>query len=423
MIEMLTRGIRRHFSGSDSRYVFTAAAAPSPRWWPARTDLYLHVPFCRYLCPHCPYYKERYQPERIGPFVEAVRREAALWAARLGRCRVGSLYIGGGTPMLLGDRLGDVLDDLRERFDVTGGIGIELNPTDVTPAAVARLRRAGVNRVSLGVQSFSADSLRIIGRPYPPRTAHTAVERLRDEGFDVVNLDLMFALPGQGLDPLRRDIDVALATGADQLTFYPLFTFPHTPAGRRRGLRRLRMPNLLQRRRHYRCLHAAMMDAGLRRVSVWGFARPGRARYSSVTRTGYIGLGPGAGGHLPGQFVFNTFSVAHYQRRIFTGRFATTLTMDLTDAMERYYWLYWRLYEGRLPAEALSDHFAADRRALRWLRAARWLGLWRPADDDLRLTERGAFWIHWLQNQFILRYIATLWRVATADPFPARVEL
>ena len=221
-------------------------------------------------------------------------------------------------------------------------------------------------------------------------------------GFVHVNLDLMFALPGQSLDSLAQDLEQALLSGAQQLTFYPLFTFPYTPVGRTRKLRGMGMPPLRQRRRHYRYLHETMLRAGLRRVSVWGFTRTGE-KYSSVTRDRYIGLGPGAASCLPGHYLFNTFSLLHYQRRLGERRFATALAMPLTEAMERYYWLYWRLYETEVPIAGLHARFTDDRRALRWLRAATAGRLLHPDGPSLRLTERGAFWIHWMQNQFILR--------------------
>jgi oxygen-independent coproporphyrinogen-3 oxidase len=325
MVEFFTRRIRQHFSGRHSRYEFLSAAEPSPSSWPGQTDLYLHVPFCQNFCPHCPYYKERYEPKLVAPFIAAVRRECRLWANRLGRCRVNSLYIGGGTPLLLGERLVEAIDAIREQFKVEGPVAIELSPSDITEDAVAWLRKANVGMVSLGVQSFSEENLRLIGRNYGPATVSSSIERLMDGRFDVVNLDLMFALPGQRLDSLRFDMDNALASLAHQFTFYPLFTFPHTPAGRARSLTRLQMPNLHQRRLQYRCLHETMAHAGLRRVSVWGFARPGATRYSSVTRESYVGLGPGAASCLPGQFLFNTFSWEHYQQRLLKNQFATSL--------------------------------------------------------------------------------------------------
>ena len=422
MIEVLTRAVRRHFSGRESRYEFRTCDAPNPDRWPDALDLYVHVPFCRHLCPYCPYYKEAYDRGLIAPFVEAIKREIGLWARHTGRVRVRSLYIGGGTPMLLGDRLADVVDAIRSEFVLAGPVAIELNPNDVTDRHLKALTEAGVDMVSLGVQSFLAENLRLIGRPYGPEVLRPAIDRVLDGGFDHVNLDLMFALPGQRLGSLRRDIDQALASGAQQLTFYPLFEFPYTPVGRLRSLHGVGMPRLSQRRHQYRFLHETMFQAGLQRVSVWGFSRTG-GKYSSVTRDCYIGLGPGAASCLPGQFLFNTFSLDHYQRRLAQRRFATALAMPLTEAMERYYWLYWRLYETEVPTAALHARFARDRRALRWLRAAQLGGLLRQNGQSWRLTERGAFWIHWMQNQFVLRYIDTVWRRALSDPFPEHIEL
>ncbi len=413
--------VRRHFSGPHSRYELLACDRPAPAHWPDRLDLYLHVPFCRSFCPHCPYYKEPYEPRASGRFVAAVRREARQWAQLAGSSKLGSLYVGGGTPTLLGEQLGELIAALRTTFGGLEQVAVELLPTDASEAQLDMLARAGVNMISLGVQSFDPASLKIIGRPYRSEVLDGAIARTVSGGFDFVNLDMMFVLPGQTLADLRRDIDKALAGGADQLTFYPLFTFPYTAVGKLRRQRRLRMPPLRQRRAQYRFLHDAMQQAGMQRVSVWGFAKPHRGKYSSVTRQGYIGLGPGAASCLPGQYLFNTFSVDHYCQRIEAGRFATALGMAMTDDMQRYYWLYWKLYETRVPQAELEKLFARDHRAFRWLRRARHVGLIQRQDGELTLTERGAFWVHWLQNKFVLHYIDTVWQRAMAEPFPARI--
>lgn len=419
MMQVLTRSVRRCLTGRDSRYEFIACSEPAPSAWPDHPDLYLHVPFCRNLCPYCPYYKEEYDKALIAGFAEALKREVGLWTARLGGSpRAGSLYIGGGTPMLLGERLPETLELVRAGFGVEGSTAIELNPLDVTDANIDTLKSAGVDMVSLGVQSFDRGNLALLGRPYTNDILPGAITKLTGAGFQLLNLDLMFGLPGQSLDLLERDVDRALECGADQLTFYPLFTFPYTSAGRMMRLRRLRMPRLVERRRQYRFLHQAMQRAGMTRVTVWGFSRRGKAKYSSVTRERYIGLGPGAASYLPGQFLFNTFSVKHYCERLQQDKFPTSLGMSVTESMELYYWLYWRLYETKFSRDEFARKFAGEPLAGAFLAFSLAARLVEQRERVIRLTESGAFWIHWRQNQFILRYIDAVWSRTMSEPFP-----
>jgi oxygen-independent coproporphyrinogen-3 oxidase len=181
------------------------------------------------------------------------------------------------------------------------------------------LHDAGVGLVSLGVQSFHAGRLAAIGRRYQPAVAERALALLAGSGFDSVNADIMFALPGQTPEDVIADLARAAELGADQLTTYPLFTFPYTTVGEYLRLRAVRMPGLDARRRQYRAISEWCAANGFERVSVWGFKRGDAPRYSSVTRDGYIGIGPGAGSHLPDGFTLNTFDLAAWIKALESG--------------------------------------------------------------------------------------------------------
>ena len=218
--------VRRYFTGAAARYVFDQCDQPGADRITA-TGLYLHIPFCRNLCPYCPYNKIAYAPSLVAPYLEAVLREIDLYAARYGRLEITSVYIGGGTPTLLAAELQTMLGRLRERFDVTGDICIETGPLDLTGSTIAALREMGIKLVSVGAQSFQDRHLAFIGRNYRAADLPGHIRLLQDADFASVNLDLIFALPGQTETELRRDLDAALALGVDQVTAYPLFTFPY----------------------------------------------------------------------------------------------------------------------------------------------------------------------------------------------------
>ena len=421
---LLTRAFRRYLVGGDQRWVFSA---PPADWSPPRverTSLYLHVPFCRHCCPYCPYTKVPYAEELVEPYARGAVAEVDWWADKIGPAEITSVYIGGGTPTLALDAVASVLQRVRERFRLTGDICIETNPADVDYETIRRLQQAGVALVSLGVESFHPTSLVQLGRRYDPSTAERALALLAQGGFASVNADIMFALPGQTSGDVTVDLAKAAQLGANQITTYPLFTFPYTAVGEYRRLTAVRMPDLRQRRAEYRAINRWCADHGFERVSVWGFKRGAAPRYSSVTRDGYIGVGPGAGSHLPDGFVLNTFDLDSWLSATRAGQMATALRMPFAAEMAGWWWLYWRLYDTRVPLDNLDGALRRDApKARRWLKAVELAGFAVRHGDYLELRDTGAFWLHLAQNHFALEYVNTLWTAARREPWPRAVAI
>lgn len=421
---VVTRGVRRHLVGPEQRWVFKP---PQVDWAPPRverTSLYLHVPFCRNCCPYCPYTKVPYRPELVESYTQAALLEVDRWAEAIGPAEITSVYLGGGTPTLALDSVARVLARVRERFRMTGGVCIETNPSDVDERIVAQLHECGVELVSLGVQSFLPRNLETIGRRYKPDVAEKALSLLASSGFASVNADIMFALPGQTTAELLGDLDRAAELGADQVTTYPLFTFPYTPVGEYMHLKGVRMPDIATRHEQYDAITRWAADNGFERVSVWGFKRGKAPRYSSVTRDGYIGIGPGSGSHLPDGFTLNTFDLAEWERALTEGRSPIALRMPFEAQMSGWWWLYWRFYDTRIPVAALDEALGVDAaKAKRWLSALKAAGLAHRENGTLELTDSGTFWLHLAQNHFALSYVNTLWTAAREDAWPDSVEI
>lgn len=421
---LVTAFVRRSLVGPGQKWRFEP---PAPSWAPprlVRTSLYLHVPFCRQACPYCPYTKVAYRDALVGPFTRAALAEVDWWADAVGPSEVGSIYIGGGTPTLAMGAVAAILDRIRGRFRVAGPIAVETNPADVSGETVAALRQAGVSLVSIGIQSFEARLLRAIGRGYDPATAERALGLLGEGGFDAVNADLMFALPGQSVGDVTSDLDRASALGATQVTAYPLFTFPYTTVGAHRRLTQVQLPALGARRAQYRAICDWSRASGFERVSVWGFRRGPAPRYSSVTRDGYIGIGPGAGSHLPDGFTVNTFDLEQWAGAADGGRGTVALRLPFSAALAGWWWLYWRLYETRVPRADIDVRLGGDAgRVRRWLGLAERAGFAERRDGATRLTDAGAFWLHLAQNYFALDYVNALWTSARREPWPAAIAI
>ena len=419
-----TRIARRHLVGPRQRWVFER---PPSDWVPPpveRTSLYLHVPFCRNACPYCPYTKVPYDAALVGPYTKAALVEIDRWADAIGPSEVTSVYVGGGTPTLALDAVERMLDSVRTRFALAGDVCVETSPADVDERVVEQLHGCGVSLVSLGVQSFRSESLAVIGRRYAPEDAEQALSLLTSAGFASVNADVMFALPGQTTADVLADLVRAVELGADQLTVYPLFTFPYTPVGEYLHLRGVALPDLRARHDQYRAITRWCAQNGFERVSVWGFRRGDVPRYSSVTRDGYIGVGPGAGSQLPDGFVLNTFNLDAWAGALAEGRSPLALRMAFRGEMAGWWWLYWRLYDTRVPLAELDGMLGPDAsKARRWLALIERAGLAVCTNGTLSLTEAGAFWLHLAQNHFALSYVNTVWTAARREAWPEQVTI
>ena len=416
--------VRRYLVGSDQQWIFE----PPPSDWVLpkiqKTSLYLHVPFCNNFCPYCPYTKVPYDPKLIQPYTQAALSEIDWWADAIGASEITSIYIGGGTPTLALTAVATILDHIKYRFLLTGDICIETNPADVDEVTVKSLHDANISLVSLGIQSFDPHILQTIGRRYDPAQAEHALRLLVESDFSSINADIMFALPGQSTESLINDLRTAERLGADQLTTYPLFTFPYTTVGEFMHLSAVKMPNLRIRRAQYHAISSWCAENDFRRVSVWGFKRGTVPRYSSVTRDGYIGIGPGAGSHLPNEFVFNTFDFDSWIKATSDQMTTVSLRMPFRGEMAGWWWLYWRLYDTRIPFDEIDAHLGADSDKVRlWLRVMKKIKLAAFNGEYFDLTESGSFWLHLLQNYFALNYVNTLWTESKRTVWPESIAI
>jgi oxygen-independent coproporphyrinogen-3 oxidase len=242
-------------------------------------------------------------------FEHAAHQEIDLYRPHLAGNAIGSVYVGGGTPTVDPVGLGRLLDHLRHAFEIRGPICVELHPANMDDECLAALRSAGVSQVSIGVESLSDDLLKRIGRSHDAAAARGAVDRAVEAGFGSVNVDLMFALPGQSLEDWENDLVEVLKRPVDQVSTYPLFGFPYSDFGRSEGLGGIRRPPSRQVRRMLAATNRKAQQAGFERCAVWSWIRPARKKFSSVTRHHYVGFGPSAASMIGSHFYVNTFDV------------------------------------------------------------------------------------------------------------------
>ena len=257
--------------------------------------IYVHVPFCRAKCAYCDFYSVA-RPEMAEAYVDAVIREFRLRRGELGDGAVRTLYFGGGTPSVLEAALFSRLAGELRRAEVEE-FPIEVNPEAVVPAKVDAWLRAGVNRMSMGVQSLEDTELRAINRRHSAARALEAVELLKEKGIANISLDLIYGLPEQTADSFRRSLEGCISAGATHISAYILSYEPGTLLTRRleRGDIAQAPEELIEEM--YGILCAETATAGFRHYEISNFARPGfESRHNSSywDLTPYLGLGPAA---------------------------------------------------------------------------------------------------------------------------------
>src|SRR5947209_6787097 len=195
--------------------------------------LYVHVPFCFHKCHYCDFYSiTRQTEERMTRFVDLLLREAAMWAAERPVVAPQTVFFGGGTPSLLPiDAMRRLLAGLREMWDLSSvdEWTIECNPATVSAEYCAMLRESGVDRLSFGAQSFDSAELKSLERHHDPDDVPRSVELARAAGFSRLNLDLIYAVPGQDLASWMRSLERAIALGTPHLSCYGLTYESNTP--------------------------------------------------------------------------------------------------------------------------------------------------------------------------------------------------
>ena len=263
-------------------------------------SLYAHVPFCLSKCPYCDFNTYQGIESQFGDFLTAVTSEIQAWALALGRPAVNTIFLGGGTPSYLPD--GDVsriLEAIADAYPVRGDAEItaECNPNDLTAAKCAELRAAGINRVSMGVQSMDNGLLAMLGRRHDAAEAVTALESCRRAGFDNVNLDLMYGLPGQSLEQWQDTVERILAQLPEHISMYSLTLEEGTPLKRWVEQGRLPEPDPDLAADMYDLARSVLGDAGYQHYEISNWSRAGRESEHNLAywrNLQWLGVGPGA---------------------------------------------------------------------------------------------------------------------------------
>ena len=384
--------------------------------------LYVHIPFCKKICPFCPYckvvYEEKVCEEYLQRLIEEIRLVGAQYLEKTGeKKRTTSLYFGGGTPALAAHRIKDIIEVLQEYFIITEGIGVELHPDNVRTDVLQTLKDAGVTKISIGVQSFQEKFQNALERKKVEVEQMTAA--LRVVPFETVSMDFIFALPKQTFADLKADIDMAFACGANHVAMYPFIDFTFTES---------QVPTMKKKEKR-RLLDEITVDCqekGYARNSIWTFSSEQQAGYSSMTRDNFLGFGCSATTLLKDQFKINTFSVEEYCKRIAEKKLPTSLTIRFTKRQRMVYYLFWTAYSTRVRAEDFEKFFGVSlKKAYGFeLVVAKMLGFITEKEKGVyEMTLKGAFYYHHYENYYTLAYIDKMWGIMRKQAFPKQIKM
>ncbi len=371
-------------------------------------SLYIHVPFCVKKCRYCGFYSTPYASGRVDEFLSSLIREAEMYRNDFSQRPFSSIYIGGGTPTVLSpSQFGQLVRVIREHFPIGDNVefSVEANPYTVTSEKLSFLLAQGVNRLSLGVQSFSKKILQTLGRLHTGEQAADAFRLARIAGFRNIGIDLIYGIPGQTATHWEETLDAAIALRPEHLSAYSLSLDEGSQFLREAEAGRLSMPVDEVVAAMYERAVIKLTNAGYGRYEISNFTLPGhecRHNMNYWDRGEYLGLGPGAWSFISGRRYANISDTTEYAQRLSSGLSAVesreTIGPELS-ARETIF-LGLRTMKG-LDLLRFEQKYGADllRRLEKNAAPLRDAGLLRMTEGRLRFTDRGIL----LSNEALAR--------------------
>jgi oxygen-independent coproporphyrinogen-3 oxidase len=301
--------------------------------------LYVHIPFCFHKCHYCDFYSiTRQTPQRMEAFVDLILREADFWtASAVGpKPNIRTIFFGGGTPSLLPlQAMRRLIQQLARRFDFSGvrEWTVEVNPATADLDFCRMLRDQGVNRLSFGAQSFDRAELAMLERHHDPQDVHRSLEIARAAGFSRLNVDLIYAIPGQDLASWAHSLGQALALKTPHISCYNLTYEPNTPMAVRKRLGHFTPVDEATELSMFHHTRRTLVGAGMTPYEISNYAMPGEeCQHNLVYWNGgnYIGLGPSAASHVEGHRWRNRPHLGEWEQAVAAGNLPAIDVEQLT---------------------------------------------------------------------------------------------
>lgn len=302
---------------------------------PMIEHLYIHIPFCPNICPYCAFYKESAGRDRVEAFLDALLMEASEWKGQL---RPRTIFFGGGTPSALSlAQFEKLLEGLHGSLDLSAleEWTIEMNPATVAMDKALFLRQSGINRVSMGVQSWDDSVLKTLGRTHDAQKSEESFHLLREAGFQNLSIDLIFGVPGQSLESWRSSLNKSIALAPEHLSAYGLTYEEDTDFFKKLGAGEMK-PNEGVEADQFELTTQLLNAAGYNQYEVSNYARTGReSQHNEAYWQGsdYLGLGPSAFSTVGSRRWRNIRDTGIYSQTALAGKTAIDFEEPLSDEL------------------------------------------------------------------------------------------
>ena len=358
-------------------------------------SLYIHIPFCVKKCNYCDF-NSYTAPELVPPYMEALQKEISLYKD-LNR-PVKTVYIGGGTPTLLSEKdLEQLIDGVRRRFKIKSGaeFTVEANPGASSREKLLLLRNLGVSRLSLGLQAYQDRLLKVMGRIHSAKEFEESFKNARQAGFDNINTDVIFGLPGQTVSDFMETLEYLIELSPEHISCYSLTVEEGTVFHKWQQQGLLELPGEDEERAMYHNAVEYLKGQGFIHYEISNFAKPGRMSRHNMAcweYEDYLGLGAGAHSFMDGFRFYNYPSPQQYIKCLSQKMLpvAKSEHINIREQQAEFCFLGLRLIEG-LNKEAFKKRFGKDIHQIYGSTIEKLLasGLLEEDDIHLKLTSRG----------------------------------
>lgn len=316
--------------------------------------VYIHIPFCHQICNYCDFNKFFFHNQPVDEYIESLGKEMALWQNDLQKAEIETIFIGGGTPTSLSvdqlDRLLELITTYIPMEHVTE-FSSEANPDELTLDKMQKMREYGVNRLSMGVQTFDQDLLKVLGRTHSNDHVYEVIEHAKQTDFPSISIDLMYGLPNQTMDQWKASLQEAFRLKIPHISAYSLLVEPKTIFYNLLSKGKLSLPGEDLEAEMYSYLLEEMKSHGYIQYEISNFAYVGKESKHNLlywNNDEYIGLGAGAHGYVNGKRYSNHGPIKKYMQTIDTGEQPLMMQKEVTtvEKMEEEMFLGLRKNEG-----------------------------------------------------------------------------
>ena len=382
-------------------------------WKKKEIGFYIHIPFCKAICQYCPYNRYYWKEEQAKEYVEALKKEISLIAEKpyIKDSVITAGYFGGGTPTTLSlEQLSDIMSYMREKLDIRDGIEItvEANPSTLTKEMAEGLKEIGVTRISIGVQSFHPEILKAMGCGHTVEQALKAIENAQSAGFDVVNIDLLYNIPGQTLEDWKEDIDKVLELGLESVSPMCMFIDSNSKL-----FEKYYGDNNIPRQREelekamYEYARETLSKNGFHMYTLYDFAKEGKECEHhklnwKAPQGEYIGLGAGAISCIHNSVCVNEASLETYRELVEQDKLPVAFGKILTkeDAMSRF--MVFGIYCLEVQKDQFKKTFGVEMEKVFGdiIEKLEAYGLINNTKEKISLTDKGMFYLYNVSSAF-----------------------